>query len=863
MADINDIISSISSSIKAPTKDDVIYLGECSVTGYKDIFEDGVFIDLLSFESLSLKFLKDNYNRMSQTNSQKEHRFYLNIKKKKKLLENIEVSEVKNLAINAEGGFNSKKVYEYEVHYSIYDLETNTYIKLEKLDENTRAICESIINHKNEEKKENINKWINEIKESKYAKDLIQLPNIKIKNENIQCAVCKSKKNIWLNLSDGYIGCGRKIYNYGGGCLNNEEGASLKHYYESGKIYPLVVKIGTITKEGEADVFSYADDENDSVIDPYIGSHLKNLGINIMNLEKTEITTLEKEIQENKNINFSSILDKNIEVICEQGKVGFVNLGNTCYMNCALQILLSIKDISYRYLQSVHDFLRSLDISKKAHEDLFMQYTKLCYMIFQDDYIKKKKSYIKKFKDECTKRDVQVNYDSDIDEENCVSINPTMFRNCLNQKTNSFCNNNQQDIYEYLAYLLNELIDNENNIFDRLLKGGSNSRNCAEMDKTLGTITPEVNTSGCSSHMPKADSERSLFNFFTFEVEQTIVSQGRNNSVSSFQNNILSLDIPLDSSLLKEQGAAEGGRVDETGAGAGAGGELENVKISLIDCLKNYVKKDIIEDYYCEKEKTRVSAEKNVKLKNFPPYLFIHLKRFYADENWCAQKINIPVEADEYLDLEFMRAEKGVAMSMVANGASSSDGNFVATGGPSVEEQYGDVLASLIDLGFEKEKAVEAIKKVKVKNVNNCISYIYGEDSVELDVTTSSSKDEVNTDKLDSILSMGIKKEVAMASLLINKNDLQKSIDYIFTNMDLLTEGKCDLIINSHKCDDGPANYELVASIEHIGRNANSGHYICYIKDNSLWYVCNDNKVGLCSANFGKDVAYIHLYKRV
>lgn len=29
------------------------------------------------------------------------------------------------------------------------------------------------------------------------------------------------------------------------------------------------------------------------------------------------------------------------------------------------------------------------------------------------------------------------------------------------------------------------------------------------------------------------------------------------------------------------------------------------------------------------------------------------------------------------------------------------------------------------------------------------------------------------------------------------------------------------------------ANYELVASIVHIGNNANSGHYICYIKDES------------------------------
>lgn len=41
-------------------------------------------------------------------------------------------------------------------------------------------------------------------------------------------------------------------------------GSALRHYEATGRKYPLVVKLGTITPNG-ADVYSYADDEDDMV----------------------------------------------------------------------------------------------------------------------------------------------------------------------------------------------------------------------------------------------------------------------------------------------------------------------------------------------------------------------------------------------------------------------------------------------------------------------------------------------------------------------------------------------------------------------------------------------------------------------
>ena len=48
-------------------------------------------------------------------------------------------------------------------------------------------------------------------------------------------------------------------------------GAALRHFQATGNKYPLAVKLGTITPHG-ADVYSYAPDEDDMVLDPKLVS---------------------------------------------------------------------------------------------------------------------------------------------------------------------------------------------------------------------------------------------------------------------------------------------------------------------------------------------------------------------------------------------------------------------------------------------------------------------------------------------------------------------------------------------------------------------------------------------------------------
>lgn len=91
----------------------------------------------------------------------------------------------------------------------------------------------------------------------------------------VQCEKSGDNQNLWLNLSDGFIGGGRKNWDGSGG-----SNGALDHFTETGEKYPLVVKLGTITEDiSTADCYSYAKDEDRPVKIPNLKELLEKRGI--------------------------------------------------------------------------------------------------------------------------------------------------------------------------------------------------------------------------------------------------------------------------------------------------------------------------------------------------------------------------------------------------------------------------------------------------------------------------------------------------------------------------------------------------------------------------------------------------------
>ena len=111
------------------------------------------------------------------------------------------------------------------------------------------------------------------------------------------------------------------------------------------------MKLGTITRDGKADVFSY--EEDDMVLDPYLEKHLEHFGIKMTSMEKTDKSMIELEIDMNQRIGEWAILTESgnkLVPVWGPGQTGLHNLGNTCYLNSVLQVLANTRELRDYFL---------------------------------------------------------------------------------------------------------------------------------------------------------------------------------------------------------------------------------------------------------------------------------------------------------------------------------------------------------------------------------------------------------------------------------------------------------------------------------------------------------------------------------
>uniref|UniRef100_A0A4W5KAE8 Ubiquitin carboxyl-terminal hydrolase n=1 Tax=Hucho hucho TaxID=62062 RepID=A0A4W5KAE8_9TELE len=297
-----EVLMSVLSTIRVPRPGDRVHKDECALSFSSPESEGGLYVCMNSFLGFGSQYVDRHHTRSGQ-------RAYLHISRSRKA----------------------------PVSYTLY-LQTfllmSTMAGLMSADSVSHAL--------------QVQQWDGEVRaESRHAIELKQLNNgTKIPPCGWRCEVCDLQENLWMNLSDGRVFCGRRYFDGSGG--NNH---ALLHFQQTG--HPLAVKLGTITPDG-ADVYSY--DEDDMVLDPKLPEHLSHFGIDMMTMEKTEHTMTELEIAVNQRVGEWEVIQESgatLQPLSGPGLTGMKNLGNSCYLNSVMQVLFTVPDFQSKYVSNI------------------------------------------------------------------------------------------------------------------------------------------------------------------------------------------------------------------------------------------------------------------------------------------------------------------------------------------------------------------------------------------------------------------------------------------------------------------------------------------------------------------------------
>uniref|UniRef100_A0A7N6B7X3 Ubiquitin carboxyl-terminal hydrolase n=1 Tax=Anabas testudineus TaxID=64144 RepID=A0A7N6B7X3_ANATE len=839
MADVGEVLMSVLSTIRVPKPGDRVHKDECALSFSTPESEGGLYVCMNSFLGFGSQYVDRHHARSGQ-------RAYLHITRTRKKEDDSNSGsghppkkKPTRLAIGIEGGFDVEQdQYEEDVKVVIWpDRQEVTSEDLATMPDVVRERVRCVVLSDSVSHTLQVQQWDGEVRqESRHAADLKQLENgIKIPPSGWRCEVCDLQENLWMNLTDGKVLCGRRYFDGSGG--NNH---ALLHFQETG--YPLAVKLGTITPDG-ADVYSY--DEDDMVLDSKLPEHLSHFGIDMMTMEKTERTMTELEIAVNQRVGEWEVIQESgttLRPLFGPGLTGMKNLGNSCYLNSVMQVLFTIPD----FQNKLRDWyivgcavMSALFIHNRA---------KLGYGLLSGEYSKPA---------------------PDPGDENGASeprgdqigIAPQMFKALVGRGHPEFSTNRQQDAQEFLLHFINMV-----------------ERNCRS-----GPNPSEAFRFLVEERIVCQQSQKAKYTQRVDYIVQLPVPMDQATNTEELQ----------EAERRHEEGDSSAPTVRAQIPFTACMAALSEPE-TLTDFWSSAVQAKTTAT-----KTTRFASFPDylvIQIKKFtfgldwvPKKLDVSidvpdtldLSALLATGQQPGEEL-LPEVAPPPL----MTPDVEVKGILGSHGNEEDDSLYSPLFSHAAPVLDDSTVSQLCEMGFPLEACRKAVYYTGNTGIDAAMNWIMShmddpDFSAPLVLPGCSSgpgttpTESLSEEHLATIVSMGFSRDQATKALRATSNILDRAVDWIFSHLDDLesmdvSEGGRSAAESEGGRDpppgprvrDGPGKYELFAFISHMGTSTMCGHYVCHIKKDQQWVIFNDQKV-CASEKPPKDLGYLYFYRRV